>query len=192
MGFLKSLPPDADIPPVFLFSPPEFVRHLLHLHQVVLRDEGALPVKIRELIAAFTCGTLNSPYCFDAHRTVCEVLGWPLETVDTLVRDIESTDFDTRHKSLFRYLKRLILAPSTLHQSDYDQLSDAGWTDKEINLAIIICCLYNFMGRYTLGHGLRLHPEKAEMERRHGEALANGGYIDDLLHLGLKPIVEAA
>lgn len=185
MSFLKELPDKSDIGPVFKFSHPDLIRHLLQLHQVVLREDSPLAVVERETLAAFTCGLLEAEYASFAHSNVAQALGLHESIIPALLEDIDSSDVEEKMKPIFRFVKKLTQNPREIEKEDIDSIYAAGWDGEAINHAVVICGLYNFMGRFTLGHGIELHAENVDNDKAHAAFLADHGYLKDLESLGL-------
>jgi len=49
----------------------------------------------------------------------------------------------------------------------------AGWDERALHDAILVCCRFNFMNRLTLGHGLDADPDLFEARARNMEESKN-------------------
>lgn len=147
--------------------------HVNAQHQIVMRGESDVPVPLREALAAFVSRLNMCPLCHNAHRQVAELLGYDGDAIVSACLDIDSAPLPEAHKPLFRYAKKLTLAPSTLCAHDKALVIQAGWTENDLNQVIYIVSLFNFINRFVLGHGIRVPPRGVELSARQ---LASEGY----------------
>jgi hypothetical protein len=63
-------------------------------------------------------------------------------------------------------VKTLTVAPHTITQADADAVYAAGWSERALHDAILVCCRFNFMSRLSLGHGLDPQAESADERAR--------------------------
>jgi uncharacterized protein YciW len=61
-------------------------------------------------------------------------------------------------RPLLRYVRKLTLEQSRMTQQDADAVLAAGWDAEDLNLAICICALFNFMNRFVHGLGIAEDP----------------------------------
>ena len=81
-------------------------------------------------------------------------------------------------KPLLKFVKKLTQTPERMVQADADAVYAACWEEQALYDAILICCMFAFNNRLTLGHGLGDYPERhAERGRRHIEF----GYLNRIL-----------
>ena len=135
-------------------------RPLIDLHQILMRsDDSPFSAGQRELMAAFVSGTNACKYCTGAHTATAMEFGIEEALIEELLLDIDNAKVDEKMKPIFRFLKKLSLDPTKMLQSDADKVFDAGWSERALYDAIIICCTWNFMNRFVQGLGLMVIPE---------------------------------
>ena len=95
--------------------------------------------------------------------------------VESVLRDIESSGLDERHKVLFRFVDKVNHASPTITDADVDVVRAAGWTDEEVYFAITVCALFNFYNRWIDATGV--HALSDEAHREGGKRSAKSGYV---------------
>ena len=143
---LSKLYPDAKAP-------------LQALQQVILRGKSPLSFAERELLAAYVSGLNACRYCHGSHTAVAEFLGVTPGLIETMLEDLETSAVDEKLKALCRFLAKLSLSPSKMTQADADAVFAAGWSEKALSDAIMVCNLFHFMNRYVEGLGLHWSTE---------------------------------
>jgi hypothetical protein len=68
-------------------------------------------------------------------------------------------------------------------QADADAVYAAGWNERALYDAVLVCCLFNFMNRVVEGLGLTPIPEQFDME---GKMITEGGYAAMLDAFGIR------
>lgn len=165
MPFFPSLETEDKVPNAFAKFNTGIERPLVDLHQILMRgDDSPFTIAQRELIAAFVSGTNACKYCAGAHTATAMEFGVKEGLVSSLVDDIDSSDVAENMKPILKYLKKLALTPTKMVQADADAVFNAGWSERALYDAIIICCTFSFMNRFTEGLGLTVIPEQFGME----------------------------
>lgn len=184
MPFLASIPNDAKVPHVLgIFTDTLTGRPLLEFHQKLLRGDSPFTVSEREFMAAFVSGVNACKYCYGAHTAVAKLFDVPEKTITAAVDDIDTAPVDEKMRPVLKYIRKLTLTPTRLVQADADAVYEAGWDERALYDAVQVCCLYNFMNRFTDGLGLTVVPEEFEME---GNLIKDGGYDGMLDAFGIK------
>ena len=97
---------------------------------------------------------------------------------DTLVwavlRDLESSPLDDKHKALFRFVAKVNHDSPRIAAEDMKPLYDVGWDDEAIYFAITVCALFNFYNRWIDASGV--HALSDEAHRQGGKRMAVQGY----------------
>jgi uncharacterized peroxidase-related enzyme len=153
MPFFPSLPDDANIGDIYKLNP-GMRKSMSELGRVIMRGEGSLTPGQRETIAALVSALNKCAYCYNGHAQIAVNLGTTLDTLDALVTDIDTAPVDEAFKPILHYVRKLTIAPVSLTQADADRVFAAGWDEKTLHDAIMVCCRFNFMNRMSLGHGL--------------------------------------
>lgn len=139
---------------------------MLGYHQAVMRGDSELSPALRELIGAFVSGLNGCELCHTAHTRVAELMGYERAVTLALMADIESAPVDNQTQILFGYLKTLVQAPATLTAADAARVFAAGWSERAVHDAINVTCLFNFINRFVLGHGITATAEALEASAR--------------------------
>lgn len=97
------------------------------------------------------------------------------ELVWGVLRDLENSDLDEKHKALFRFVDKVNRDSPRITAADMQPLYAAGWTDEAIYFAITVCALFNFYNRWIDASGV--HPLSDEAHRVGGKRTAVHGYV---------------
>jgi uncharacterized peroxidase-related enzyme len=134
-------------------------------------------------MAAYVSGLNACRYCLGAHGSVAKLFGVPEALLAELVEDLDTAHVGKKLKPVFAYLRKLTLAPTRMTQSDADAVYSAGWNERALYDAVLVCCLYNFMNRFVEGLGLTPIPEQFDIE---GKMITEGGYVAMLDAFGIR------
>jgi len=96
------------------------------------------------------------------------------ELVSGVLRDLEGSQLDEKHKRLFRFVDRVNRCSPQITADDMRPLYDVGWTDESIYYAITVCALFNFYNRWVDASGV--HALSDEAHREGGKRMAAHGY----------------
>ncbi len=182
MPFFKSLGAEDKVPHALAKFNIGIERPLIDLHQKLMRnDDSPFTIAQRELLAAFVSGTNACNYCVGAHTATAVEFGVEEELISSLLNDIDTANVDEKLKPIFKFVKKLTLEPTKMIQADADAVFDAGWSERALYDAIIICCTWSFMNRFVEGLGLSVIPEQFSMEGK----MLHAGYdkIFDMFEL---------
>ncbi len=174
-----SLPMPASLQDVFKAFP-STIKPLLDYHDRLLRDDGALDVGTRELIAAYVSGLNACNFCMGAHQRYVQAFGLDPALVDALLTDIDTAPVDEGLKPLLHYVAALTQAPSRMTEAQAQAVYAAGWSEAALFEAIQICGLFNMMNRLVEGTGcdsVTLGPpaDAAELAKRKSRRYADFG-----------------
>jgi uncharacterized peroxidase-related enzyme len=173
MPFFPSMPDDALVKDVYPMNAKMF-HAWCEVEEAIMRWPSAFSPGERELIGAF-CSKLNEcTYCYSSHSVAAKYLGVDASVIEPLLADIDTAPVDDRLKPVFHYVKKLTLTPYKMVQADADRVFAAGWDEKALHDAIMVCCCYAFMNRLADGHGLPSDPSLFEMR---GKRHAAEGYV---------------
>jgi alkylhydroperoxidase family enzyme len=92
-----------------------------------------------------------------------------------VLRDLESSILDDRHKALFRFVKKVNDDSVHIGRADFEPLRAAGWDDEAIFFAITVCSLFNFYNRWIDATGV--HAMSEESHRAGAKRMAATGYL---------------
>ena len=97
------------------------------------------------------------------------------ELVWGVLRDLENSKLDEKHKALFRFVDKVNHDSPRITAEDMQPLYAAGWTDEAIYFAITVCALFNFYNRWIDASGV--HALSDEAHRQGGKRSAIHGYV---------------
>jgi len=92
-----------------------------------------------------------------------------------VLRDLETSPLDEKHKALFRFVDKVNQDSPRIRPADLDPVRAAGWSDEAVYFAITICALFNFYNRWIDAAGV--HAMSDEAHREGGRRLATRGYL---------------
>ena len=182
MPFISAIGADAKVPHVMAYFSKlgsRSGRPLIDLHEALLRAESPFSVAERELMAAFVSGVNACEYCYGAHAAAAGAFGVSEDLIRHLVADIDSAEVDDRLKPVFRFLKKLSLAPTRIVQADADAVFAAGWDERAFYDLVLVGCLYNFMNRIVEGSGIKSNPLEADQAELDARMARMGGASTD-------------
>jgi hypothetical protein len=97
------------------------------------------------------------------------------ELVGGVLRDLETSALDEKHKVLFRFVGKVNHDSPRITAGDMQPLYEAGWDDDAIYFAITVCALFNFYNRWVDASGV--HALSEEAHRQGGKRTAAHGYV---------------
>jgi uncharacterized peroxidase-related enzyme len=168
MSYLSSLPADAGLLQV-LQAYPQTAKPLLALHEQVMRASSPFTAAERELIAAYVSGLNACGYCHGSHTAAAAAFGVPPELPAAAVCDLDSAPVPERMKPVLRYLAKLTLTPAEVTEAEAGEVLAAGWDERALHDAVLVCALFNFMNRMVEGLGVEADPDylKSSGDRLH-------------------------
>ena len=97
------------------------------------------------------------------------------ELVWGVLRDLENSSLDDKHKALFRFVDKVNHNSPRITPEDMQPLYAAGWNDEAIYFAITACALFNFYNRWIDASGV--HALSDQTHREGGKRSAIHGYV---------------
>lgn len=153
MPLLPSLPETAHLSDL-LVRFPKIIEPLMALNTAVLRGDGALSVKERELIAAYVSGLNACSFCYGSHKIYAVAFGVDEGVLDALVADLDTAPVEARLRPLLAYAQKLNTLPSRLTDRDAQAVLEAGWSEQALVELVQVCAMFNFMNRLIEGTGV--------------------------------------
>lgn len=146
---------------------------LMEFHEVLMRsDDSPFSTAERELLAAYVSGVMSDcGYCVKIHTLVAIEFGVEEGLLERLLKDINTSGIDEKLKPVLRYLKKLTLDPYKMIKADTEDIFNAGWDERALYDALLICCTWNFMNRFVEGIGLDVSQEQYQ---KSAQMLAKG------------------
>ncbi len=178
MSFLRTMP-DASLIDVFK-AYPELARPLHQFAHQLLRGPSPFTEGERELLAAYVSRLNRCHFCEDSHTAVAVLYGYDGKVIEQLVLDLTHANVAERLKPVFRYVRKLTMAPAQVDAADVAAIYEAGWDETAVTHAALVCAFFSFMNRWVDGLGIEADPA---VVRRAGEMLYQKGYqaVIDLL-----------
>lgn len=99
------------------------------------------------------------------------------ELVWGVLKDLENSDLDEKHKALFRFVDKVNHHSPRITAEDMKPLYEVGWDDDAIYFAITVCALFNFYNRWIDASGV--HALSEEAHKVGGKRTAAHGYARD-------------
>ena len=96
------------------------------------------------------------------------------ELVSSVLRDLETSQLDEKHKALFRFVDKVNHDSPKTSPDDMKPLYANGWDDAAIYFTITVCALFNFYNRWVDSTGV--HALSDEAHRSGGKRSAAHGY----------------
>lgn len=146
----NSLSTTSTISDVFKERPLVF-NPLLTFVQQLLREEGFLDPKDRELIATFTSSLNGCKFCTGSHRVFAISIGASEDEVKLALSDNYS---ELKLAPILDYVKKLTVSPTSLTKENVDSVLSAGFSEDQLKEAIVICAAFNMFNRIVEGHGI--------------------------------------
>jgi alkylhydroperoxidase family enzyme len=87
------------------------------------------------------------------------------ELVSSVLRDLETSQLDEKHKALFRFVDKVNHDSPRTTPDDMKPLYAHGWDDDAIFFAITICALFNFYNRWVDASGVHALSDEAHQVR---------------------------
>jgi uncharacterized peroxidase-related enzyme len=180
MSYLTSLPDDTALLQVFR-TYPESAKPLIAFHEVLMRQPSPFTDAERELIAAYVSGVNACTYCHGVHTATAEAFGVEPGLLAAALSDVDTAPVEDKLRPILRYVGKLTATPAKMTQADADEVFAAGWDDRALYGAVMVCALFNFMNRMVDGLGISAGPDYFSES---GERLRKVGYA------GLLPLID--
>lgn len=174
MAFFPSFSDESTPRTIFAMKPARY-RHWHAFSEDLMRGESAFTLAERELIAGFVSGVNACRFCHGVHSEVAIALGMPEDTFVKLLDDVDASDVDEKLKPVLKFVRKLTLSPSKMVAADAEAVFAAGWDERALHDAIVVCAMFNFMNRLLEGHGIKGNPATF---RQRGRMKAKTGYAD--------------
>ncbi len=96
-------------------------------------------------------------------------------TAEFIQNDWRQADLTPAERVMLEYSEKLTLSPATMDQQDIQELTDAGWSDRDVLDIASVCAYFNYRVRIVDGLGLEVSDQTAERAteaREQAESLA--------------------
>jgi AhpD family alkylhydroperoxidase len=174
MPFLKSHTEKSGPGDVFQ-AYPEIYHHWAEMGQALINGPSPLTPGEREMIQGFVAGLINCQFAYVAHSAAAVARGIEPGVVEKLVANVDTAPVSAKLKPLLALVKKLVLQPTELSQSDADAVFAAGWDEAAYHSAVAVTARMTFMSKIVHGHGFI--PMSAERAKANAEHRAKAGYV---------------
>ena len=96
-------------------------------------------------------------------------------TAEFIQSDWRQADLTPAERVMLEYSEKLTLSPAMMNQQDIQELTDAGWSDRDVLDIASVCAYFNYRVRIVDGLGLEVSDQTAERAteaREQAESLA--------------------
>ena len=181
MPFLKSHNEKSGPSDVF-HAYPEIYRHWAEMGQELINGPSPLTPGEREMIQGFVAGLVGCQFAYVAHAAAAVARGIAPGVVEKLVADVASAPVSAKLKPLLALVRKLVITPTEVSQSDADAVFAAGWDEQVYHSAVAVTARMTFLSKVIHGHGFI--PMSAERARANAEHRAKAGYVGLYPQLG--------
>ena len=171
MPHLDDLPEDATIIDL-MNSVPELTKLLLPVVENIMRGDSDLTPAEREAMLAYGYGMTASRFCYENHVVLADKMGVPRAQIDSALKGLDAADLPVRLRALLLLVRQLSRVPIALTAQDVREIKAAGFDDRALHDAVLVCSLLNFWSRWVEGAGLA--PNK-DFARDATDSLAGDG-----------------
>lgn len=144
--------------------------------EAVMRGASAFTPAEREIIGAYVSAANDCNFCYNSHAQTAAAFGVDLSLFESLLRDVSTAPVDDKLKPVLQFVKKLTDTPYKMVQADADAVYAAGWDEKALSDAVLICGIFNMANRVVEGHGVNRSIPQAAFEAG-GEHLKTHGYL---------------
>lgn len=184
MPYFPSVKKNESVSEVFAKFNTGIEKPLMLFHEALMRsDDSPFSTAERELLAAYVSGVMNDcGFCASIHSQVAIKFGVEEGLLERLLEDVDSSGIEDKFKPVLKYVKKLTTDPYKMLRADTEDIFNAGWDERALYDALLICCTWNFMNRFVEGVGLEVDDEKIQNSAQ----MLSGGYAQIIDRLELK------
>lgn len=159
--------------------------HLRGLADELLVDDFAgatISRQQREMLATAVSAANDCFYCMDSHGAFATALLERNDATDQLalvdtIKLGSSDGFDPKMQALLNIARTVRREPRELTRADVSSALDAGASDQDVQLAVLIAAAFSMYNRIVEGFRART-PPTAEVYRERAGQIADHGYSD--------------
>src|SRR5665648_79522 len=98
----------------------------------VLLMGGELSRELKESIAVVVSAANSCNYCVASHSMSLQMMGFSLERIEDLTKNIKSPEITPRDKKILEYAKKATLTPHKITDGETHELKSSGLSDSQI------------------------------------------------------------
>ena len=156
---------------------PETGKPLSILAETLLRGPHTLTSGERELIAGYVSYKNNCNFCHLSHSAAASAhLKDDFKTTDEVIHDIETANVSDKMKALLHIAGHTQQSGKAVSASDIERAKNAGATDDEIHITVLIAAAFCMYNRYVDGLGTWTPTDRSAFLET-GKRLAEVGYV---------------
>lgn len=175
MPFIDSLPQGSSPLQVYR-TYPELYGPWSDMSEALMNGPSPFDQAQRELLFSYAAGVAGCDLVCIAHSEVAYARGVPRGTVEALIADPVNAQVIEQLRPAILLLRKLMLLPHSVEQSDVTALMAAGWNEQALNHVIAIAGRAAFMQRMVAGYGLV--PLSRDQAAAHAHKRIQMGYAD--------------
>lgn len=125
---------------------------------------GKVPFILKQLIIYNISKSKGCLYCTQAHGIIADSLSKSITGDDRikLTENLQSDHIPASYKVALKVVTRAALHPSTIHDADFEELRDEGFSNEEIQELMSLADLTNMLNTLADISGIRIDNELME------------------------------
>lgn len=171
MSYLPSNP-NANLLDAFKANP-DIARPLHDFAEALMRGDSPFTAAERELIAARVSHANGCAFCRDSHAAAARGLGGDAQALQDAIEAPVPAGVSEAMRPVLAYVDKLNRAPAEVSRADVDAILQAGWDERAVHHAALVCGFFNLMNRWVEGLGIESDPDVVAMA---GRQLSAEGY----------------
>ena len=152
---------------------PELAVPLHEFAERLMRGDCPLSAADREVIAVYISALNGCEFCRDSHAAALAHLDADAPPADRLTDAAAADAVRPAMRPILAYVRKLNEAPTAIRQADVQAILDAGWDERAVVYAGLVCGFFNLMNRWVEGLGF---PSDPDLVPEAGRMLAADGY----------------
>jgi len=141
---------------------PEVLKAHLALYMSIMFRPSGLSRAQRELIATVVSTQNSCAYCTNHHAEALNFYWKDDEKIEALKLDPFSITHSDQDRAMLDYAIKLTKAPSSVSESDIENLRSNGFSDEEILNINLVTSYFNLVNRVAEGLGVEFSPQEIE------------------------------
>jgi uncharacterized peroxidase-related enzyme len=135
---------------------PEFMEATSQSFGTVMMSETELPRATKEMIAAYVSNLNQCSYCVSHHVDAMQQYGVDNSVAQQISQDFREAGLDEKTRKLLEYSEKVSKNAYKVVARDFDELRNAGWSDRQILEATAVVAQFNFVNRIADALGVEL------------------------------------
>ncbi len=136
-------------------SSPEMLRIIIQMGSALVFSEGALGLRIKEMIATYVSALNECPYCLDSHGASLCAQGGDQSLFNALVTgDLEDRSITVPEGHLLEFVRKVTVESHKVDGEDILNLRASGWDEMQIAECIHMAAMFASFNRVANAFGL--------------------------------------